>query len=292
MFTFPTTDEEEPDLDYGDLGLETDEPAAKDEIKVEPKHTDLPPPGAGETDWAPIRQSLIDHRLSKGRNADGSKITKARATATDLAIITAPARPASLDEIDRARKALCVAANALGWGVRIIRSEVHVNPVLYVDDSKEDGASEHKAGDVRYEAHDDVQWVIQARHDAGMGFQATYITRDGKTGFVDAIVRDPVGLPTEHRADYSPSRYMKDTMLERAANSLANERDRRYNDGEEYLAHSAYFEKAGELHQWLNDWLDITGSDAKRLSVPTVKSAVEKVEAKTLAMLESGEWNG
>lgn len=206
-----------------------------------------------------------------------------------------------LVDLGTSPKRIFKAATALGWDVRAWCSITRVAPVLFVHGSTQDAKNPHAAGDVRYEGFDARNYAIEAKHPQGsLGFRAHWqgTSKDKSptsAGFLYALVRDPVGVPVENWADYSPTalKQAKDEPYSafqgrvRQAEEVAARRDRRYNDASSRLEKIHRFTQAGPFDLWLDDWLEMAG-----LELISRKKPATKAEKNQIALTEGGEWNG
>ena len=82
---------------------------------------------------------------------------------------------------------------AAGWDVRVFRSLANVPPVLYLSDSKEGSASEHRKGDVRFEGYELETLILAASKKSADGAEGLYLRAvwTSKDGFCGATTSDP-----------------------------------------------------------------------------------------------------
>lgn len=184
-------------LDFGDAPLDPsdDEPEKLDEHL---HHTDEMPPGSGNFDWATIRAGLVQHRIAKGRSADGAKVARVRVESDEDAVTIIEAANA-IDVVDLPQSPRLISERAIekNWEIRAARSATHRAAVLYQADSKESNANEYRRGDVNTPAEDRVHFQIEGRLVDGARvlatFRLTYEQRDGKNAFKFAHVWDIIG---------------------------------------------------------------------------------------------------
>jgi hypothetical protein len=186
---------EEPDLDYGELGLESDDDV---EVVARFERTTLQ---YGRTDWAPVHEALVKHRLAKGRLADGSKAEKTRVESDEEPVtITEAGHEVPWEELPRSPKGYAKRALERGWSVGATRSMTHVAAILFQDDSPEDAKDPHSRGDVRYAAEDREHyglylWAGEGQLKARLRYEGR--PKRGKEGFdyklSSAVWKDPFG---------------------------------------------------------------------------------------------------
>ena len=176
--------------------------------------------------------------------------------------VTHQAAEIAATDLGSSAKGVWVAAAALGWEPRAWRSSTHHEPVLYTSSSKEYDTKQYQAGDQRFPAFDVRHFTLFAKDpQTNLGFQARWLaklnpkTTKWATSFVNVTVYDPVGIPVECRADYTPT---ADTMKKQGkAYSVAvgERRDAEYNDGVYRIEHIHQFRTAREFTLWVDDWL-------------------------------------
>lgn len=156
-----------------------------------------------------------------------------------------------LPKMAKSMKGVFEMAEYLGWSPRIRTSLIHVHPVLFKADSKEDAKNQHIKGDVRYKAKDQQWYCMGAAHPGQkLGFQAFWCG----TSFVDAVVYDPVGIPVELFGNYKPSQWQIDYLGEQRANDRALKRHMTYNDRTSHLWHVRGIDSKTDFDTWLGDW--------------------------------------
>jgi len=219
---------------YGEEEFDVEEEVEVEKVdklpEVKLNFTDKMPPGSGETDWAPMRQALIDHRVSKGRNPNGTKIPpKPEATTESLISITEPGHEIPTEDLCNSAKGYakrlvacrncphepqrhpdgvcnvrgceCAGYAHLGWQIKAQRSSTHNQATLYVADSKaEEGKDGHSVGDVNTPAEDRVHYGLAAalmnQGEVFAAFELTYEARpkgeDMVPKFASARWRDEI----------------------------------------------------------------------------------------------------
>ena len=211
--------EEEPGLN----DEEFDHDSEDDELpEVYLNHSGKMPPGSGLTDWAPMRQALIDHRISKGRNPNGSKIPPKPIQEGDNGVtITQPSARIDVAGLNQTANSIakrilackscphaperhadgacnvrgceCAGYSNSGWQISAQRSETHNDAVFYKADAKaeSEGDEGHSIGDVLYSAEDRVHYGFGAILFNGetpfAAFEITYEARPKKGKMVTAF---------------------------------------------------------------------------------------------------------
>lgn len=176
---------------------------------------------------------------------------------------TQPPTRIALDKLPRSPKTVARMAETCGWEVCAWLSIVKVAPTLRVANS-ENGA----AGDVKAAGHAVRVITVEARDPKmPLGFRANYSSKSATgASFQDAQVVDPVGIPTELRADYKAIKQVR-SMYETNASikQRSDEAQRRademalaYNDGEFAFFNKARFSAARDLDTWLAEWQSFT----------------------------------
>lgn len=232
----------------------------------------------------PSRPNLIDDRVAYFQEY-GAALAAAKRTASDEPdedaeealppfTVTEPATEIAVSDLGIGAKKVFLAAAALGWEPQAWRSRTHHEAVLHMTTTEK-----HNAGSVRYGEKDKRHYFMAARSPkARLGFTATWTGEgaDLKTAsFVDAIVYDPIGIPLELVANYSPSKYRRETLGKERSVREANDMDWEYNDGAELLVHRKYLKATAELNLWLDDWLGQLAPEYKRLSAKAKAPAPE-----------------
>lgn len=188
-------------------------------------------------------------------------------------ILLEPWEPmASTTDLPASPKKAFIAARDMGWDVIVCKALGRVDPVYFLENSKEDATDPHNAGDVRYEGYLAKLFMVEARDpDLPLGFLAFYTGKEYETprktkpsagAFDYARVVDPVGLPVLLRATYEPIRqtrgeYETDKSFQKRkddAQKMADEMDARYNDGAITFRHQHMFTSATPFTEWLKDW--------------------------------------
>lgn len=166
-------------------------------------------------------------------------------------------------------KAVRAAAESMGFLIAVDDTFEYDKPAtLYKTTEKG-----HNAGDVLYPAKHLVAHRLVAHHPTQrLAFEVVYAD-----GFDYARVLDPAGEPVELRSDYTyTDDYAKTVGYSPLhAAMLTQRRDAEYNDGETFVRHQWEYDAANKFYAWVDEWLDITHSEAKRLA-PKKKEPVEE----------------
>jgi len=264
-------EEEELDLDYGEDPTLDPEYEAPNEYD---RGSRAPLPGSVEfhVDWEPIRQKLVEHRISKGIGEDGKKAARKRvlSEAQDVTV-TEPGHFVGVNEFPSSARAIAKRALASGWEVKGMLSRAHHAAVLFQDDSKPDKEGggkkqqEHKRGDVRYPAEEREHFALHAKllHEGQLiaALRAIYEARPAET---------KAGLAWKFEGAWG-----QDAVLGRMPFAS------RSGDGM-----SAFTSVAAEF----SDWFDIFVPPAKARALR--KSLDEKRADRLAAPMETGEWHG
>lgn len=133
--------------------------------------------------------------------------------------------------------------------------------------------------------------VFGKRDDLRLAAQVRYSIGETPTGkpsakFVSARVHDPVGIVENLEANYyyNKAEIKQQGLLPDYAEKLGQERSARYNDGAQYRKMIADFHTAGEVNEWLDDWLETLSIDHKR------QSAKKKERPTEADLLKGAEW--
>lgn len=181
-------------------------------------------------------------------------------------------------------------ATALGWDVRVQGATTHHEDLLLMNDGKTG-----QRGEVKTPAHDKTHvWVSAKMPGARIGFVATYCDAPSAAAiharadrsyysrrwlsaaeekllklslsFVDATIHDVLGFPIENYATYKAPRVNREKdeagwaheARIKAAEEHAQRQDYEYNDCSVRTQHTIYTKKAGDLTDFLNDYLSAT----------------------------------
>lgn len=176
-----SVDTSEPDLQYADDQAPSPEEDAPVPVAARYERTTELPPGAGTVDWSEIERILIEHRLSKGRNADGTpKPNEPLVPEDDEDALLEMGVEIDIADLPNSPQGYAKRARAAGWEVRAGRSRTHKAAVLYQDDSKSKEGKEaesHQAGDVRYPPEDDDHFVVAGHLQRTFAFWLYFTTR-------------------------------------------------------------------------------------------------------------------
>lgn len=154
--------------------------------------------------------------------------------------------------------------------------------------------SGERAGEARPDKEVAHLWLMAGTPNA-FGFIAHF----ADNSFESAQVRDIIGWPLELWSDYTPTANLllrhKDetekghTQRVKDAHRTATQQDYKYNDGEQWITKGARtVATAAAFEEWLADF--VPGFEPRK--APVRKTATEKMEAATTALIENGEWNG
>lgn len=152
--------------------------------------------------------------------------------------VTDPAVEIEFSELPSAAKLAATKAFDMGWDTHAYRTGIHHEPTYF----KKDGKTGNK-GDIKSEGYEATHYqVIAVDRERKLGFNATWERKsNGKSNlFVDALVSDPLGLPTELFVDYE-----------------FVWQDEEYNDGTPYLPKKKLLKQATPFKEWLEDWVAI-----------------------------------
>ena len=188
--------------------------------------------------------------------------------------VTEYATEIALTDLGPSPKSICVKAAALGWETTIRRSVTHHEAVRLLNDGKTG-----QKGDVKTAAHDRRHYFIASIDPTHrVGFTATWQGKgEGKSAsFIDAIVIDPLGIPTELYGDYS--KYPPE---------LAEQCDVLYNDGMSFLDKRHLMSTTAEFVDWLTDWQELAGIKVTRKAPRKVK---EKIVDAGISLIDAGVW--
>jgi len=270
---------------YGEEEFDAEEEEEPEKVAELPtvklNFTDKMPPGSGETDWEPMRQALIDHRVSKGRNPNGTKIPPKPGVTIEsgihvtergheILVADMPQSPRGYakrasacrncphpperhpDGVCNVRACECAGYSNFGWEIKAQRSSTHNEATLYVADSKaEEGKDGHSIGDVNTPAEDREHYGLAGvLMNQGQVFAAFELTYEGR----------PKG----------------DKMV--PAFSCARWRDE--------ISGVGFSMVAGDFGEWFDIFVPPTTERKER------KTLEEKRDAKLAAPIESGEWTG
>ena len=189
--------------------------------------------------------------------------------------VTESATEIGLADLGPSPKSICARAAALGWETTIRRSVTHHEAVRLLNDGKTG-----QKGDVKTAEHDRRHYFIASIDPTHrVGFTATWQGKgEGKSAsFIDAIVIDPLGIPTELYGDYSKS-----------PAELAARCDELYNDGMSFLDRRHLMSTSAEFVAWLDDWAELAGIDVTRKAPRKTK---EKIVDQGIGLIEAGEWS-
>lgn len=157
-------------------------------------------------------------------------------------------------------KAVRSAALSMGMKIAVDKTfDYDTEPTLWA--STKDG---HNEGDVRFPSKHLTAHLLVAHHPIQhLAFEVVYAD-----GFDYARVRDPAGEPAELRSDYSyTDDYAKTVGYSPLyASALTARREAEYNDGETYVRYEWEYDAANKFYAWMDEWLDITHSEHKRLA--------------------------
>lgn len=175
-------------------------------------------------------------------------------------------------------------ALANGWDARAWLSIGTIAPVLYVNDSDsaDESASEHAAGDVKFDGYLAHIYTVEAADRSGkLGFRAQFSGRayaDARKaalgGFDYAQVSDPAGVPVPLEFEYLPIKLKRGTdnqgrtvettsgfaSRQRAAEASATRLNREMNDGAIRWATRHFYSTAAEFNAWLVEWASFTSN--------------------------------
>ena len=148
----------------------------------------------------------------------------------------------------------------------------YVKPALYWAKTEKG----HVGGDVRTPEKRTPAYVMNARHTKAptkLAFQAWFAP-----GFVGARVIDPVGKPVELWTDftYSPGEIKNLGYLPEYAARVADERDRKYNDGATVLVHRYALNSATDFYVWLDDLVQLFGVEYQKMASERKPRATDK----------------
>lgn len=209
-----------------------------------------------------------------------------------LIVITEPAAPVPPSELPSGAKAVFLAAVALGWQPTTWRFLSHVEPVLFKETTEE-----HNAGTIRFPAHDFRNYVVVAKDPAGrLGFDAAWRGEGPKlTGaFIEAKVRDPLGLFVENYFEYKVKTWQILLLGKRNATERAARMNYEYNDGSQHVENTVVMKQTTPFLAWIDEWLGMKAPDHKTLS-KKAKATVAFVNEDDLdgglAAAELGEWS-
>lgn len=141
-------------------------------------------------------------------------------------------------ELPSAAKATAQKAAGMGWETHAYRTGIHHEPTYF----KKDGKTGSK-GDIKSEAYEATHYqVIAVDRERKLGFNATWEkkSKGASNLFVNALVSDPLGIPTELFVDYEFTSQHEE-----------------YNDGAMYLPKKKLLTKATPFKEWLEDWVAI-----------------------------------
>lgn len=191
--------------------------------------------------------------------------------------------------LGRSPKAVHKKAVNLDWDILLLQQTTtsHAASFMAEDGNPRKDGTQSMKGDLKKAEHEQTHlFMAAADQKNGLGFIATW--HDGK--WKDAIVRDPVGLPTELYVDYTLSAERKKELGVTEAEKRASDRDYDYNDGHFHTFNQKLIAPAREFTDWLDDWLRIVNPD----KAPKPKAAPAPVETPaqiTDAMLAGNEWS-
>lgn len=135
--------------------------------------------------------------------------------------------------------------------------------------------------------------ILGSRADLRLAIEVRYDTGETPTGkpsskFAWARVRDPIGIVSNLEFDYSigPKRQKELGMTADIAERRGAELNARYNDGAQATSHTAHFSTAGEMNEWLDEWLDTLKIEHKR------QSPKKKAKPTDLDLMLGASWQG
>lgn len=152
--------------------------------------------------------------------------------------VVEPAVEIELSELPSAAKTTAAKALGMGWETHAYQTVIHHEPTRF----KKDGKTGNK-GDIKSEGYEATHYqVIAVDRARKLGFNATWERKsNGKSNlFVDALVSDPLGIPTELFVDYEFTSQHEE-----------------YNDGTQYLPKKKLLKQATPFKEWLEDWVAI-----------------------------------
>lgn len=222
-----------------------------------------------------------------------------------LTTIVEPRRSIEFHELGRSPKGLATALQAMGWTVQCWMDVAEVEPKLYLHDSSEGDANQHRAGDVLYEGYTARRYCVEARFGTHpVGIQAFYLGKgmtDDKgrptnsASFVYCRIRDSAyGMVQIDTMDYTRTRAEADEK------GWSNERriqegmamNRRY-PAEAHKVHAVHYTAADPMNRWVDFYLDLTKTEGPRLTRKSKDSqAVDKPVDDLTRMKTTGEWQG
>lgn len=179
----------------------------------------------------------------------------------------------SRDGLGIAVKKILARAEGVDWEItKFYSTLVHVSDQFYAADSKKkpgEEAPQNRRGDLKIPAHEERYWWIFAAHRPlrlafSAGWKEGVTPKGGRSfAFQSAHCADPIGVYVESIVDYSLGasklKQIKDepewAHQERVARLLraAEERDRRYNRGEQWLNRLPMFNSFKEFDIWTEE---------------------------------------
>ena len=132
----------------------------------------------------------------------------------------------------------------------------------------------------------EIQLAVEARYDMGETPKGAPSAK-----FAWAKVHDPIGIVRNLEFDYTigPRDQKNFGIPLEHAEKLSAKRNAEYNDGAQHTFKVAMFTSAGDLNEWLDEWIDTLGVDHKKQSA---KKGKTKTEKNTEAVLTGGIWEG
>lgn len=145
--------------------------------------TEILPPGSGNYDWESIQSGLIQHRISKGRKPDGSKIPKEEMEPEEQPVtVVQRGSEVEIEKLPTSPRTIAARAQNAGWKVRASYSKTDRAAVKYRSDSSSKNVKEYSLGDVRFEAESQEHWWVEGvlfseSGDRVAAFRLNFLTR-------------------------------------------------------------------------------------------------------------------